>query len=160
MRLSAHGISADLPAGWEGAITRPAELAPQSFHRAAEAAGRTYPVAHLANFALPDRRDDFGGGLVEEMRDRDIFISLLEFGPECAGTALFSAPRPRVLNARSFSPRTLQRTIAGQAGHQTFFTDAGRAFCLYVVIGDRDAAPRLAGEANRALTGLRIDASR
>ncbi len=156
MRVSGHGLSADLPPGWEGEISRPEEEVRAQGGAPVDRAGRTFPVAHLANFALPAGRGDYGGGVVEVMRRSDVFVALLEFGPECAGTALFSAPRPRRLSATSFSPRTLHRTVPGHAGHQTFFTDAGRAFCLYVVIGDRRGALGLAAEVNRVLPGIRI----
>ena len=82
MRLSAHGITAELPAGWEGRITRrrrPAATSPTG----ASATGPTAaaragaigspdevpePVVHLANFALPEDRGDFGSGAVDLMR--------------------------------------------------------------------------------------------
>ena len=79
MRLSAHGITTELPAGWEGRITRRRRQAPVGRvrrHRptAAARAGAIgspdeipEPVVHLANFALPEDRGDFGSGAVDVM---------------------------------------------------------------------------------------------
>ena len=60
----------------------------------------------------------------------------LEFGPESAGTPLFAASRPPFLRASDFSRDMLQQRVEGHGGTQRFFTEAGRAFCLYVVVGD------------------------
>lgn len=91
---------------------------------------------HAATVPLPASRGDYGGGLVETLGPADVFVSVLEFGPEAAGSALFTT-----LNAvpgvtpDSYRSQQLQRTIVGQAGVQRFFTVGGRAFCLYSVIG-------------------------
>ena len=69
MRLSAHGITTELPAGWEGRITRrrrPAATSPTGASSTGPAARAgaigspdeiPEPVVHLANFALPEDRD-------------------------------------------------------------------------------------------------------
>jgi hypothetical protein len=155
MRIAAHGLGADLPNGWEGAIRaeRAAELG-----AAGAAGGRAYPVAHLASFALPDARGDFGSGAVDLMGGEDDFVALLEYGPEEVGTALFSTEGlPRRLDPRRFSGRALQRTLPGQAGMQEFFSHAGRAFCLYVVLGDGSDAHRHVRSVERVLAGLEIE---
>ena len=163
MKLTGHRLSAALPDGWEGAIVRqaPVEGAGAQFHALgddppAATTIASLPVVHLANFPLPAGRGDFGSGAVEVMRDDDVFVSLLEYGPENVGTPLFDAPLPRRLAATDFDPMALQRTLPGQAGHQRFFTAAGRAFCLYVVVADwrrlAAALPRIDG----VLAGLEI----
>src|SRR4051794_22016948 len=108
-RVAAHGIAVDLPDRWEAWLylrTDPAE------HAAAVAASsgrfrahpaaygtpgeRPHPVLHLANFALPPGRGDFGTGAVEIMRETHIFAALLEYGAEEAHRPLFrSLGRPR-----------------------------------------------------------------
>ncbi|MTV27461.1 hypothetical protein FTX61_18880 [Nitriliruptoraceae bacterium ZYF776] len=99
------------------------------------------PVLHAGTFALPADRGDFGSGAVELMREDDSFVALLEYGPEEVGTALYAAQGlPRRLDPRTFSSRSLQRQISGQAGWQHFFTENGRPFCLYIVLGDRNDA--------------------
>ena len=154
MRIAGHGLGADLPDGWEGAIRaeRTDEVG------AAAAGGHAYPVAHLASFALPEWRGDFGSGAVDAMTADDDFVALLEYGPEEVGTALFAEDGlPRRLDPRAFSPRALQRTLRGQAGMQRFFSHAGRAFCLYVVVGDATDVHRHVRRVERVLAGLEIE---
>lgn len=166
MKLRAHGIETDLPAGWEGRISlRHAPLLAgagpaRSFStgRADSAAGElTHPVAHLANFALPQQRGDFGSGAVDLMGSGHVLVVLFEYGPESVGQALFRRRGvPDQLRPAMFSPSALQRTLPEQAGAQVFFSEAGRAFCLYVVLGRQREATRLVPMANRALSGTRI----
>lgn len=141
MKITAHGIDVDLPPGWEAHI---AAAGTDAGAKADGAAPRT-PVAHLSTSALAPGRGDFGSGAVEDLGPDDVFVALVEYGPECAGTELFARRGlPRRLRTRAFNRRALQRTIAGQCGHQVFFTEAGRPFCLYVVLGrDHDTAPLL-----------------
>lgn len=162
--LEGYGVSAQLPTGWEGRVyqrTAPG-VSPAARTAAANptATGwlgdQTQPVVHLANFALPADRGDFGSGAVELMTRGGVFVALLDFGPECLGGALFSAsgiPRPE---PRSFDPNTLQRQLAGQAGYQSFFTVAGRPMCLYVVIGAADQAEVLCPQVNAVLDGVAV----
>lgn len=164
MRLSAFGISTDLPPGWEGRITRRTQPAPASRASTAltpSARGapgeQTSPVVHLANFALPEGRGDFGSGAVDVMGGTDVFVCLFEYGPESLGQPLFARRgMPRELAPRLFSTTSLQRTIAGQSGYQVFFTEAQRPFCLYVVLGSHRASSRLVPHANNALRATRI----
>ncbi len=162
VNVAAYGISTELPEGWEGRITRRPD--PTSFGgpgRAEGSAGwdgeREYPLAHYANFTLPEDRGDFGSGAVDVMGEGSIFITLTEYGTESVGTALF-APQglPRNLRPRDFSGAMLQRTLPGQAGHQSFFTAAGRPFCLYVVLGAQRQAPSLVPLVNQTLTATEI----
>lgn len=158
MRLASRGLTAALPAGWEGAFTTPAAVpARRTPAGVSTAAVPSLPTLHLANFALPADRGDFGSGAVDRMGPRHAFVSLLEYGPECVGTALFDAAGlPRDLAASDFSARALQRTLAGQTGLQHFFTEAGRAFCLYVVLGHRGNAVPLAREVGGTLANVTI----
>jgi hypothetical protein len=50
----------------------------------------------------------------------------------------------------------LQRITPGQSGAQYFYNEAGRAFCLYVVLGSHDRRSQLVGEARRLLSGLGV----
>lgn len=158
MRVAAHGLTARLPAGWEGSIRgERAVTAPR--HPAAAGDDRRLPVAHFATFALPAARDDFGAQAVEVMRTSDAFVSLLEYEPEEADSALFANKGlPRRLDPRAFSRRQLQRTLAGQAGFQWFFNEGGRAFCLYIVLGDAADAHRLVRKVEQVLATLVIEA--
>ena len=93
------------------------------------------------------------------MRDNDTFIALLQFGPECLGSALFRhSGRPTVEPAR-FDPNGLQRILPGQTGAQYFFTEGNRPLSLYVVLGSRTRVPQLAARANQVLDLVRMDAA-
>jgi hypothetical protein len=121
-------------------------------------AERTFPVAHMATFPLPESRGDFGQGAVELMGPDDALVVLFEYGPESAGTELFSSVGlPRRLSLRRFGPSQLQRTIPGQLGHQRFFTASGRPFSLYVVLGSGTKAGDLLATVNGLLGRVRID---
>lgn len=151
MRIAGHGLALDLPPGWEGTIAAGAD------HRS-KAAGTPSPgVAHLATVAMPADRGDFGSNVVEGLGPDDAFVALVEYGPDCVGTALYARQGlPRRLRARAFNRRGLQRTLQGQAGQQLFFTEAGRAFCLYVVLGrDHDLGPLL-DRVHAALDGIEV----
>lgn len=162
MHLRGAGIHAELPRGWEGAIRR-ARPTPRGQGRPDEAHTQAAeepapPVVHLATFALPEDRGDFGSGAVELMRDGDSFVALLEYGPEEVGAALFAHEGlPRRLDPRAFSPRGLQRQVPGQAGWQFFFTEAGRPFCLYVVLGDHQDAHRQLRRIEQLLADVTIE---
>lgn len=138
--LSAYGLEARLPAGFEGRI----------FRRTPAQGSVTRPVAHFATFPLPAYVGDFGGGAVEVMGPDDIFAALFEFGPESIGTALFARQGMlRRLEPEHFSPITLRRGLGGQSGTQWFFVEEGRPFTLYAVLGGHarrfSSVPRLNG---------------
>lgn len=127
-RIEMDGVALTIPPMWEGRITR--------------SAGGTEPggvrtVTHVSTVPLPPQRGDYGSNVVERLGSDDIFIALVEFGPEAANTRLFPAVSlfPVSLDPNDFRPRQLQRVIPGQAGKQTFFTYRGRAFCIYAVLG-------------------------
>ncbi len=146
-RLAAHSIDVELPNGWDGSI----------YSRNSDPSTVAMPIMHLATFPLPVQRGDFGGGAVELMGSDDVFVSLFEYGPESVSQPLFRGLGMNLpLSPRQFNPSGLQRVIRGQAGYQRFFQEAGRAFCLYVVIGSVFNATRLARQATNALSSVRI----
>ncbi len=152
-------MSCTLPAGWDGRITVRRDGQPEAFLAAGHElfTARPQPVVHLANFALPEERGDFGSGAVELMGSRDVFMVLFEFEPEAVQTALFKAKgMPRSIPSNAFDPTVLRRGIAGQAGYQHFFQEAGRAFCLYIVLGSATARGRLVQLANSVLATVQI----
>jgi hypothetical protein len=149
VRLQRQGLSTDLPRGWDGRI----------YQRADQAGGTTQQILHAGNFALPVERGDYGSGAVEVMRGGDVFVALLEFDREAAGTALFAREGlPTPVSASSFSPNRLQRSLPGQGGCQFFFTTEGRAFCLYVVLGSYANRDRLVAQVNRLLATVTVTA--
>lgn len=148
MRLAAHGLEVGVPDGFEVRMTR---------RRATAAGERARPVVHLATVPLPESRGDFGGNVVDRLGTDDVFVVLFDYGVESASKPLFAgSSMPRRLHPSHFSPARLQRGIPNQTACQLFFSEAGRAFCLYVVLGDRRAIIRGLGRVNRALAGIRI----
>jgi len=144
--IGAHGISARLPDGFEGRIfVRPT------------AVGTNYPVAQFATFPLPDDSGDFGSGAVSVMGPGDVFATLFEYGPESLGTALFARQgRPDALSTADFSPTVLRRGIPGQSGTQWFFTEAGRPFSFYAVLGSHARRSTLVPRVNTLLRALGV----
>jgi hypothetical protein len=146
-QLTAHGLAVGLPSGWEGRIHR---------RSTTDVLEKTYAVAHLANFPLPEERDDFGGGVTTAMRSPDVFVVLFEYGPESLGRPLFAARGVPRLTATMFGSRRLQRPLPGQLGCQHFFTERDRPFCLYVVAGSRAYLARIVAEVNAVLGRVEI----
>ena len=145
--IGAHGIGASLPEGFEGRI----------FVRPASPGATTYPVAQFATFPIPDDVGDFGSGAVNLMRPGDVFATLFEYGPESVGTRLFAHQgRPRSLTPGHFSTSLLRRALVGQAGTQWFFTEAGRPFSFYAVLGSHGLGRVLVPRVNALLRQLTI----
>jgi hypothetical protein len=160
MRIEAHGIRAELPSGWEGRITRrqpSGALGTRGTAGTQLLAEQTAPVLHMANFALPEDRGDFGSGAVDLMGAGHLLVVLVEYGADSVDTALFprvsSVPR---LTSRMYSSQALQRVQRGQAGAQRFFTLGGRAFCLYSVLGDQREAAALTPTANAVTAQIEV----
>lgn len=148
--VAAHGLQITRPDRWEGRLYR------RDAEGEAGAGESNNPVLHLGNFALPPGRGDFGTGAVEVMGPAHAFVSLVEYDREEAGRPLFAAVgRPR-LTLRDFAANALQRRLPGQLGCQRFFTENGRPFCLYVVLGSREHAADLLDQVQAALADLRV----
>jgi hypothetical protein len=159
-KIHGHDLGATLPAGWDGRISVRREGAPEAF--SVDDGPQVFtavpqPVVHLANFALPEERGDFGSGAVELMGTRDVLIVLFEYEPANAAQPLFATKgMPRKLAAADFDPTMLRRGISGQAGYQTFFQEGGRAFCLYVVLGNGSGRTPLVNLVNSVLATVQI----
>lgn len=144
MRVSAHGLSVEVPPGWEARIVRRTG-AP--------------PVLHVASFALSDRDGDFGAAATGRMRPGDAFAALVTYrvdGHLRPGKGLFTAPRPAAPLAGEFGPRQLQVTRRGQLGWQRFFTEAGRPYCWYAVIHPAGSLSQLVEDLGRVLATVRL----
>jgi hypothetical protein len=130
VRLTGHGLSIDVPPGWEGRI----------FRRAGGG-----PVLHVATFALQDGDGDFGAAATGRMTAGDCFAALIEYDDReriRPGVGLFQAAgRPALPRLSDFAPNQLQVTRRGQRGWQRFFTEGGRPCCLYAVIQPGPLAP-------------------
>lgn len=149
--LARSGIEIELPSGWEGSIVGGGF--PQL------AAGSVRPtLMHLGTFPMPLQRGSFGSGATESMNSDDIMVVLFEYGPESANTPLFAATGiPRPLQPDDFDRDALQHPLPGQSGLQRFFTERGRAFCLYVVLGSHIDRVELVPRVNEVLATLRIN---
>jgi hypothetical protein len=145
--LSAEGITVELPSGWEGLIGTSTELEDGSVRNV---------VAQFASFPLPARRGDFGGGAVDFMTTSDAFVVLFEYGRDAAGSALFGAEGVPEIASGHFDRAVLQRPMPLQSGVQRFFTVAGRAFCLYVVVGSHVDRAEILPAVNQLIGSLRI----
>lgn len=156
MKLTAHGIEIDLPAGWDGRIYRRPDA---------------QPTLHAANFSLPDRDGDFGSGATAAMPHAGVLLVLKEYEPGprlIPGRGLFESPElPLPLKHGWFNPRALQVGRPEQAGFQHFFTTSGRPFCLYAVVKGLAGHARVArqardqlGHMNRILGSLQFQPAR
>jgi hypothetical protein len=144
--VAAYGLTVEVPGGWDVRISR----------RPAVDGGTVHPVLHAATFPLPLQRGDFGGGAVELMRGDDVLVVLFEYDREAAATALFARRGTPPLRPAEFSPRQLQRVLPKQSGVQHFFTERGRSFCRYVVLGDHSRRVTLCAAANRLLGAVSV----
>ncbi len=152
MELTAHGIEVDVPPGWDGEIYRRSS----GTGTLSESPVKVKPVVHLANFPLAQNRGDFGSGAVEVMIADNLLIVLFEYGSESIGTALFASSGIPTVSADDFAPHTMQRPLPGQSGAQFFFTEVGRAFCLYVALGSHARRHQLVPEVNLVLSTLSL----
>ena len=146
MRLGAHGLEVELPAGWSG----------RAFRRAAGGA-----TLHAGDFQLPLEDGEFGGRSTQLMPAGSTFLALTEYRPGAGlepGQGLFGSHRiPRALDPTEFSSRGLAHPRPDQAGAQRFFTAAGRPLCLYVVIsGPRSERRRQLAALSHVLRSLKV----
>ena len=63
---------------------------------------------------------------------------------------------PRSLTAGDFRPYVLRRGLGGQSGTQWFFTEAGRPFTFYAVLGSHTRRARLVPKVNDLIGALAI----
>ena len=155
-RLAAHGLSVEVPAGWEAELSTQPD--PASLDSGLKSSDASLVVVHAANFSLPAERGDYGSGAVEIMDRNGIFAALIEFDRASATSKLFAHEGfPTRLDAADFAPDQLHLALPGQAGLQQFFRVGSRAFCLYAVIGSYSMRGLLVPELNRLLSGVSVD---
>jgi hypothetical protein len=141
------GFDVDLPAGWQVAVRRQPPSVPGRIGNL---------LVHAATVPLPRDRGDFGSGVVNTLGPDDVFLSLFEYDPEAAGTSLFASRGLPVPRPSDFDPAAMQRALPGQSGGQWFFTVAGRAWCLFAVLGGHSRRQAGAVKVDALLKGVRI----
>lgn len=146
MRL-VHGFDIELSAGWHVAARRQTpEFAEQSQNL----------VVHASTVPLGRSEADFGSGVATRLGPDDLFCSFFEHDAASVGTALFAErglPHPR---PSDFVVGAQQQALPGQSGAQYFFTEAGRAWCLFVVLGGHSRRQVGAQRVGALLKGVRI----
>ena len=147
MRIARYGMSVEGVPGWEARISRREPQGPEEV---------THPVLHGCTQPLPAVRGDFGSGVVEHLGAEDVFVSVVEFGAEVADQGLFAPQGRPVLRPSQFSPDRIQRSLPGITAAQHFYSEGGRAFCLFVVLGAHSRRMALAPRAERFVTSLRV----
>lgn len=142
MRLEASGLTIELPAGWDG------QLISRSPH---------LPTLQAASFPLDPDDEELGPRSRASMAAGDCFLALIEYLPGSglqAGRVPFhEAGIELPLDPRRFSPE-----VDGRSVLERNFSQAGRAFCLHVVIaGSRLDRRRRLPLLDRTLGSLRVE---
>ena len=111
-RLAAHGVSVDVPAGWEAELSTQPD--PVMLDPGLESSDASLVVVHAANFSLPAERGDYGSGAVEIMDRGGIFAALIEFDRASASSKLFAHEGfPTRLRTGRFRARPVAPVAAG-----------------------------------------------
>lgn len=147
MRHERFGLMAEQPSGWQVAIAR---------RLPGDARDVTHPVLHACTRSLPADRGDFGSGVVDLLGTEDVFISLVEYGPEVADQGLFARQGLPRLAPSQFAADRLQRPLPGRSASQHFFSVGGRAFCLFTVLGSHARRMATVPQADTMVRGFRI----
>lgn len=146
MRMAA-GFDVQVPSGWQLAARRQSPSEPGRLGNL---------LVHAATVALPRERGDFGSDVAGLLGPDDLFVTFFEYDREAAATPLFDArglPRPRPAD---FETRSLQRVRAGQSGAQYFFSEGGRAWCLFAILGSHSRRQAGAVRLDALLRGTHI----
>jgi hypothetical protein len=146
VRARGHGLSIEVPRGWEARIIR----RPQSA-----------PFLHVASFALSPDTGEFGAAVTARMGADATFVALVEYRIDShvtAGAGLFAPSWSPRLRVSEFARAQLQVARPGHLGVQRFFTASGRPFCLYAVVSPvRERPQRLVGALAAVLATLRFE---
>jgi hypothetical protein len=161
-RHEAHGISVELPEGWNGMIYRRRDEDEDGATAAGRRAVRGGATLRAATVPVDFDDADFGSGIVHRLGADDSMVILFEYTVDerlVPGTGLFADQgTPWPLDAREFRRRALQVNIPGQAGLQRFFTEGDRPFCVYVVVGSARRVDTTLRPVNDLLASVRIAA--
>jgi hypothetical protein len=139
--LEGNGLRIELPASWHG------QLISRSPH---------LPTLQAASFPLEPDDEELGPRSRAAMSAGDCFLALIEYRPGSGvvpGRVPFHAAGLELpLEPGAFSPE-----VEGRAVMERNFTQAGRAFCLHVVVaGSRLDRRRRLPLLDRILGSLRL----
>src|SRR5690242_11697590 len=154
-----HGMRADAPRGWHVAVRRlpgAEPPAPGARTAAPQEQDVTRGVLHACTRAMPADRGDFGSGVVDLLGPDDIFVALVDYGTEVADRGLFEKQGVPRLAPSQFAPNRLQRPLPGLSASQVFFSQGGRAFCLFTVLGSHARRMASVPRAMALVDSLRI----
>ena len=129
MPLEASGLRIELPAGWHG------QLVSRSPH---------LPTLQAASFPLDRDDEELGPRSRAAMSVGDCFLALIEYLPG-SGLEAGRVPFHETGIELPLDPGWFSPEVEGRAVLERNFTQAGRAFCLHVVIagGRMDRRQRL-----------------
>jgi hypothetical protein len=147
MVTSRYGLAVAAEPQWETRVFRREPVAADEV---------THPVLHACTRSLPAERGDFGSGVIDLLGSDDVFVSLIEFGPEVADQGLFAEQGRPALAPSQFSSTRLPRSYPGVSAAQHFFSEGGRAFCLFVVLGAHSRRMVLVPRAERLVRAVRV----
>src|SRR5680860_180586 len=117
--ISAHGVTVDVPAGWDVRVSKRDGVV----------------TVHVANYAMPSRDGEFGPRATRTMPAGGVFLALTEYKPGLANKGLYKKRRvPQRLAPGDFSSHAVLNARRDQVGLQRFFTASKRPFCLYAVV--------------------------
>jgi hypothetical protein len=161
-RHDAHGISVELPEGWNGMIYRRRDEDEDEPAAAGRRAVRGGATLRASTVPVDFDDADFGSGIVERLGPDDSMVILFEYTADerlVPGEGLFAEQgEPWPLDPNAFHRRALQVNLSGQAGLQRFFTVGGRPFCVYVVVGSARRVATTVRGVNDLLATVRIAA--
>ncbi len=152
MTHSRYGLTVEgADPGWETRIARREPHEPDEV---------THPVLHACTRALPAERGDFGSGVIDLLGSDDVFVALIEFGSEVADQGLFAPQGRPALKPSQFSTNRMARSYPGVSAAQHFFSEGGRAFCLFVVLGAHSRRMALVPRAERMVRSVKVTSRR
>ncbi len=117
-RLVDHGISIDVPSGWEARMSVPG-LAPPAVN---------LPVLHMADYRLTHARQSSYAvetAAAMEQRTGGVIVSLIEFGSELADIGLYAPQGAPTVHARDLDGRALQIPRVGPGRRPALLLDVG-----------------------------------
>jgi hypothetical protein len=116
--LEASGLTIELPAGWNGQLVNRSPL---------------LPTLQAASFQLDPDDEELGPRSRRAMSSGDCFLALVEYLPG-SGLTAGRVPFHEAGIELPLDPSQFSLGAEGRSVMERNFTQAGRAFCLHVVI--------------------------